>query len=83
MRKRIKIKLDTVEADTLAHFLLYSIKKIKEQQRKKGDLSAIENRFLKSFSSFIAQVSLTPQEEAKAIQDAEAIDKNYNTAKKN
>lgn len=83
MRKKIKIRLKTVEADTLTHFLLFSIKKIKEQQLKNGDLSAIENRFLKTFASFIMQVNLTPQEEDQAIKDAEAIDKNYNTAKKN
>ena len=83
MRKRIKIKLDRVEADTLTHFLLFSMKKIKEQQIKNGSLTAAENRFLKTFTSFINKVNLTPQEEDKAIKEAEIIDHNYNTAKKN
>ena len=83
MRKRIKIKLDTVEADTLTHFLLFSMKKIKEQQIKNGSLTAAENRFLKTFTSVITQINLTPQEEDQAIKDAQLQYKNYNTAKKN
>lgn len=83
MRKKIKIKLDRVEADTLSHFLVFSMKKIKEQQIKNGSLTAAEDRFLKTFTNFINQVNLTPKEEDQAIKDAELIDHNYNTAKKN
>ncbi len=83
MIKKIKIKLDRVEADTLSHFLVFSMKKIKEQQIKNGSLTAAENRFLKTFTSVITQINLTPQEEDQAIKDAQLQDKNYNTAKKN
>ena len=59
------------------------MKKIKEQQIKNGSLTAAENRFLKTFTSVITQINLTPQEEDQAIKDAQLQDKNYNTAKKN
>ncbi len=83
MRKKIKLKLDIVEADTLRYYLIYSKEKIKENTIINGQRTAGENRLINTFDSYISQVNLTPQEEDKATQDAELIDNNYNTAKKN
>jgi hypothetical protein len=83
MRKKIKIKLDRVEADTLRYYLVYSKEKIKENTLRNGKRTAGENRLINTFDSFINQVNLTPKEEDQATQDAELIDHNYNTAKKN
>jgi len=83
MRKKIKIRLKTVEADTLKYYLIYSKEKIKENTLRNGKRTAGENRLINTFDSFINQVNLTPQEEDQATQDAELIDHNYNTSKKN
>ena len=83
MRKKIKIRLKTVEADTLRYYLIYSKEKIKENTLRNGKRTAGENRLINTFDSFINQVNLTPKEEDQATQDAELIDHNYNTEKKN
>jgi hypothetical protein len=83
MRKKIKVRLNIVDADTLKYYLIYSIDKINLAAAKRGNYTAGEDRLTKTFNSYISQVNLTDQEEDQATQDAELIDHNYNTSKKN